>query len=82
MAHYIVCFRSIKVTDKSQIELLVQKISQTENHIDLLVNNAGISSSETLETEKGAQSAEALSKELFNDEWSDWENIYRTNVIA
>lgn len=44
------------------------------------MNNAGISRS-TLEVEKGKESAEALSKEMFNDSWEEWEEIYRTNVI-
>lgn len=44
------------------------------------MNNAGISRS-TFEVEKGKESAEALSKELFNDSWEEWEEIYRTNVI-
>jgi hypothetical protein len=45
------------------------------------MNNAGIDKS-TIEVEKGKESAVALSKEMFSEPWEDWEEIYRTNVIA
>jgi NAD(P)-dependent dehydrogenase (short-subunit alcohol dehydrogenase family) len=69
------------ITDKQSIKLLVEEITKKESHIDLLVNNAGISEG-TSEVEKGHESAEALSKELFNEDFAAWENVYRTNVIG
>lgn len=70
------------ITSKESISSLVAEISKKEKHIDLLVNNAGISTKKTLEVEKGEESAEALSKEMFSEEWEDWEQVYRTNVIG
>jgi NAD(P)-dependent dehydrogenase (short-subunit alcohol dehydrogenase family) len=50
--------------------------------LDILVNNAGISTGST-NTEAG--SAEALKKELFENEsatFADWDDIFRTNVSS
>ncbi|KAF8320412.1 NAD(P)-binding protein [Clavulina sp. PMI_390] len=69
------------ITSKDNISNLVNELSKKEDHIDLLVNNAGISEG-TVNVEAGDESAEALSKELFNDSWESWEKIYRTNVIS
>ncbi|OAX44071.1 NAD(P)-binding protein [Rhizopogon vinicolor AM-OR11-026] len=57
------------------------EVSKQENHIDLLVNNAGISEG-TSAVEKGDESAKALSMELFGEDQASWENVYRTNVIG
>ena len=68
-------------TDKASIENLVKEISKNEKHVDVLVNNAGISKG-TSTVEKGDESAKALKEQLWNEELSDWEDVYRTNVIG
>lgn len=72
---------SADVTDKSSIEQLVTEISKRESHVDLLVNNAGITGSIST-VEKGDEDAVELSKELWDEKVSDWEDIYRTNAIG
>ncbi|KAL7282667.1 hypothetical protein ACG7TL_004140 [Trametes sanguinea] len=68
------------VTDKKSIEHLVNEVSKNEKHVDVLVNNAGVSLG-TSTVEKGDESAQALKEQLWNEELSDWETVYRTNVI-
>lgn len=68
-------------TDKASIDSLVKDISKNEKYIDVLVNNAGISKGKS-SVEEGDKSADALKKELWNEELSDWEDVYRTNVIG
>ena len=68
------------VSDKKSIASLYDQISQKEDHVDILINNAGIST-KTFNTE--ASSAEELKKNLFDDEnatFQDWDDVYRTNV--
>ncbi|EIW61361.1 NAD-P-binding protein [Trametes versicolor FP-101664 SS1] len=69
------------ITDKASIEHLFKEISKNEKHVDVLVNNAGVSLG-TSEVEKGDESAQALKDELWKEELSDWETVYRTNVIG
>ncbi|KAH7931342.1 NAD(P)-binding protein [Leucogyrophana mollusca] len=69
------------ITSKDSIGNLVQQIQKKESHIDLLVNNAGISEG-TSDTDKAEESAKDLSAELFNEDLASWENVYRTNVIG
>ncbi|KAL5524901.1 hypothetical protein ACEPAF_8770 [Sanghuangporus sanghuang] len=72
---------SADVTDKSSIDQLVAEISKCEDHVDVLVNNAGISKA-TSTVEKGDENAVALSKELWEENANDWEDVFRTNVIG
>ncbi|EJD04805.1 NAD-binding protein [Fomitiporia mediterranea MF3/22] len=72
---------SADVTDKASIEQLVAEIGKRESHVDVLVNNAGITKG-TSEVEKGDEDAAALSKVLWDEEIVDWEDVYRTNVIG
>ena len=67
--------------DKDSIHNLVNEISKNEKHVDVLVNNAGISKG-TSTVEKGDESAKALKEQLWNESMSDWEEVYRTNVIG
>ncbi|KAG2156348.1 hypothetical protein DEU56DRAFT_231454 [Suillus clintonianus] len=69
------------VMSKESIKQLVQEITKNEDHIDLLVNNAGISEGKSA-VEKGDESANDLSTELFGEDQASWENVYRTNVIG
>lgn len=70
------------VTSKESIQQLVSEISKKEKHVNVLVNNAGISGDHLQTVEKGDESAKALSEELWGAGIDDWENTYRTNVIA
>ncbi|KAK0129170.1 hypothetical protein ONS95_001106 [Cadophora gregata] len=68
------------VTSKPEIAKLVKEIQSREEHLDILINNAGIAGN-TQQTE--AKTAEEMKKNLFDDESStfeDWVNTYRTNV--
>ncbi|KAI0722281.1 NAD(P)-binding protein [Cerioporus squamosus] len=68
-------------TDKASIENLVNTIAKHEKRVDVLVNNAGVSKG-TSTVEKGDESANALKEQLWNENLSDWEEVYRTNVIG
>jgi len=59
---------------QESIAKLVSEISAKEPHLNLLVNNAGISGP-TREVEKAKQSAEALKEELWKDTFDDWQNV-------
>ncbi|KAL5476376.1 hypothetical protein ACEPAI_1935 [Sanghuangporus weigelae] len=72
---------SADVTDKSSIDQLVAEISKREDHVDVLVNNAGISKATSV-VEKGDEDAVALSKELWEENVNDWEDVFRTNVTG
>jgi NAD(P)-dependent dehydrogenase (short-subunit alcohol dehydrogenase family) len=68
------------ISNKESITQLYSEFSKKESHLDILMNNAGISTA-TFKTEAG--SAEALKKALFDNEqatFEDWETVYRTNV--
>lgn len=68
------------VSKKEDVAKLYSEISQKEKHLDILINNAGISTT-TFNTEAG--SAEELKKALFDNEqatYEDWDAVYRTNV--
>lgn len=68
------------VSDKTEISNLYDEYSKREKHIDILINNAGISTA-TFNTD--ASSAEELKRALFDDEkatFKDWDDVYRTNV--
>lgn len=70
------------VSDKSDIKKLYNEIAGKESHLDILINNAGISLN-TQETE--ASSADEMKKNLFDDEnetFDMWTDTYRTNVAA
>lgn len=72
---------TLDATDKSSIQQLVSELSKREKHIDVLVNNAGISKGKS-EVEKGDESVMELSKELFGEGDQEWMDVYRTNVMG
>lgn len=67
------------ITDKQAVEQLVQQISQREQYLDILINNAGISS-QTQTTEH--TDAQQLRRSLFEEtaDVAEWDRVYRTNV--
>ena len=69
------------ITDKQAVEQLVQQISQREQYLDILINNAGISS-QTQTTEH--TDAQQLRRSLFEEtaDVAEWDRVYRTNEIG
>ncbi|KAL0067814.1 hypothetical protein AAF712_004982 [Marasmius tenuissimus] len=68
------------ITKKEDIAQLVKDLSKKENKLDILINNAGVSST-SFQTEAG--SAEEMKKNLFDSSeatFQDWTDIYQTNV--
>ena len=68
------------ITSKDSIRRLVDEIGKKEDHVDLLVNNAGSLGSKESETQ--GKNVEALARDLFDDDPAQWEDIYKTNVIG
>ncbi|OJJ45831.1 hypothetical protein ASPZODRAFT_133694 [Penicilliopsis zonata CBS 506.65] len=69
------------ITSKQSISKLVEEISRREEKLDILINNAGVSSTHHATAE--LEDPEALRQELFHGEASgfeNWESAYRTNV--
>ena len=69
------------ITSKKSIQNLVAEIRKNEKHVDVLVNNAGVSKG-TSTVEKGDESADEPAQLLWNENLEDWEDVYRTNVIG
>ena len=72
---------TLDATDKASIQKLVAELEKREKHVDVLVNNAGISKG-TSTVEKGDEAVNELSKELFGESDEDWLDVYRTNVMG
>ncbi|KAL4910084.1 hypothetical protein BDW74DRAFT_144412 [Aspergillus multicolor] len=69
------------VTDKDSIRKLVKELESKEKVLNILINNAGVSSA-TQDTDQ--ESAKDLQKTLFEDPSSnmeEWDKTYRTNVV-
>ncbi|OCH94512.1 NAD(P)-binding protein [Obba rivulosa] len=69
------------ITDKASLQNLADEIAKREKHVDVLVNNAGISLN-TSSVEKGDQSVQALQQELWSEDPAEWEQVYKSNVIG
>jgi NAD(P)-dependent dehydrogenase (short-subunit alcohol dehydrogenase family) len=69
------------ITSKESLTDLVRAIGQNESHIDVLINNAGINKGRS-DAAKGEHSANELAKELWQESFEDWTDVYRTNVIG
>ncbi|KAJ5724613.1 hypothetical protein N7493_006341 [Penicillium malachiteum] len=70
---------SADVTDKASVQKLVEEFSSKESYLDILINNAGIS---TGRHDPEPQDSEKLRGSLFDtaEDVSDWDDIFRTNV--
>jgi NAD(P)-dependent dehydrogenase (short-subunit alcohol dehydrogenase family) len=69
------------ISQKGEIARLLQEFQARENHLSILINNAGISSQARHDVER--EHAEGLKETFFDDEAAtpeDWESVYRTNV--
>ncbi|KAJ5225596.1 hypothetical protein N7468_006821 [Penicillium chermesinum] len=68
------------ITDKASIDELVKNISSKESSLDILINNAGISTG-SQDTEQ--EDPHKLRRSLFEDDAADiqaWDDTFRTNV--
>ncbi|KAL1981833.1 hypothetical protein VTN96DRAFT_2078 [Rasamsonia emersonii] len=68
-------------SQKASIAQLVETFTSRENHLSVLINNAGIVGQARQDVER--QHPETLRQTLFDDESAtenDWESVYRTNV--
>jgi NAD(P)-dependent dehydrogenase (short-subunit alcohol dehydrogenase family) len=68
------------VSSKPDIAKLVSQISEKEQCLHILINNAGIDGEKH---QVSAQTAEEMKKNLFDDEkntFEDWQNTYKVNV--
>jgi NADP-dependent 3-hydroxy acid dehydrogenase YdfG len=69
------------ITDKESIQGLVKEIGGKEGHVDVLVNNAGISEG-TSNYEAGDKSAGELSKVMFEEGFDQWERTWKSNIMG
>lgn len=68
------------VTSKSDLEKLVKQISEKEDHVDLLICNAGISGPKV---EPKEEDALEMSKKLWEGESvEDWQKTFQTDVTS
>ncbi|PCH07226.1 Glucose/ribitol dehydrogenase [Penicillium occitanis (nom. inval.)] len=69
------------VSKKSDIDRLISEFKSKEDHLSILINNAGISGSARHDTER--EHPEGLKETFFDNDaatFEDWEDVYRTNV--
>ncbi len=71
------------VTDIEAIKQLVKTISEKESHVNLLVNNAGVSSAGYGEKWTPAGDPQAVSDRMLSvDSFEKWSSIYKVNVSS
>lgn len=71
------------VTDKDSIKSVVKAISEKEKYVNLLVNNAGVTSKNFGEKGFPKGSPEDVSQSLWEyQDFNDWTSIYSINVAA
>ncbi|KAF8901255.1 NAD(P)-binding protein [Mucidula mucida] len=70
------------VSEKEGIQMVVEAVKRSEDHVDVLVNNAGINATDSSQVEKGDDSAQGLYDELWKQTEEEWMQIYKTNVIG
>ena len=71
------------VTDKKGVQALYKEIESREKALDILINNAGVSSA-SLTTESDGDANEMKANLFDNDKVTnaDWNDVYNTNVTA
>lgn len=70
-------------TDKESIEAGVQWIAEKEKYVNLLVNNAGVTSVNYGKDGFPKGSVEEISREMLsNQTFDDWTSVYKTNVAS
>lgn len=69
------------VTNKEEIQKVVDEIGKKEGRVDVLVNNAGTTKNPEGASEelKGVREVKEM---LWKQKVEDWEEVYRTNVIG
>ncbi|WQF89444.1 Putative short-chain dehydrogenase/reductase SDR, NAD(P)-binding domain superfamily [Colletotrichum destructivum] len=70
------------VTSKADIDRLTKEIESREECLDVLVNNAGVSSSSIEVESEGAADMKASLFDGGAADFDDWTDTYRTNVAA
>ncbi|KAH8178862.1 short chain dehydrogenase domain-containing protein [Sarocladium implicatum] len=71
------------VTDKKGVQALYKEIESREKVLDILINNAGVSSASVTTESDG--DAKEMKANLFDNEKvtnADWNDVYNTNVTA
>jgi len=73
----------VDLTDKASISKAVSEIEQqAPNGINVLFNNAGVAGEGSREGYEASDDPEKFSQQLLKSEFSEWETILKTNVIA
>ncbi|KAK4541669.1 hypothetical protein LTR36_007813 [Oleoguttula mirabilis] len=71
------------VTDKDSIRAAAKQISEKEKHVNLLVNNAGVSGVNYGSSGMPKGSAEEISKAMFDSQTiEDWDWIFKVNATS
>lgn len=71
------------VTDKDSIKAAVKQISEKEKHLNLLVNNAGVTSKNYGPSGMPKGNVAEISETMFNNQdFEDWDWIYKVNVAS
>lgn len=68
------------VSDPSSVDAAVKQIEKESSHIDVLINNAGVTGPMQTDVHK-AQSVQEL-QEILKRDWSGWDTAFQTNTSA
>ncbi|KAG9987499.1 NAD(P)-binding protein, partial [Aureobasidium melanogenum] len=68
------------VTDPSSVDAAVKQIEKESSHIDVLINNAGVTGPIQTDVHK-AQSVQEL-QDILKKDWSGWDAAFQTNTSA
>ncbi|TIB06959.1 hypothetical protein E3P89_04107 [Wallemia ichthyophaga] len=68
-------------TKKEDIQAIVDQISKKEDHVDLLINNSGVTTAKA-HMDASDNSPEAISKRMMEQSFADWTDPYAINVAA
>lgn len=71
------------ISNKEGIAKIVEEVSkQAPNGINILLNNAGIAGEGSREGYEASEDADKFKAQLWKSEFSEWSDIYQTNVIS